>query len=49
MRHQAPPSDVNKELNASDFNTSIVEEYQIVQRKKDRTNIGQQMNRILQD
>jgi hypothetical protein len=26
MRHDAPPSDVNKELNSSEFSSSIIEE-----------------------
>lgn len=48
MRRQAPASDVNQELNASEFNNSLLEEESPRDRRREpRSEVGNQMNRML--
>lgn len=47
MRHDAPPSDVNKELNSSEFSSSIIEEQPRSKKIKRSSSIAYKMNRIL--
>jgi hypothetical protein len=48
MRVQAPPSHANQDLNASEFNSSLLEEESPrTRRKEPRSEVAVQMNRLL--
>ena len=49
MRHQFAASDVNKELNTSEFNISVDEEPVTPGKSRPKTEVGQHMSKILAD